>query len=457
MSLSRDIIDRTLRTKMGQSAYDVVEKLHDAGFECLWVGGAVRDMALGKVPTEIDIATSATPDDVVKIFRKCDETHKDLGAIIVSHGGEIFEITTYRTDSDSGDGRKPDTVSFTTRAKDALRRDATINALYFNPISREVFDDTGGLSDIKERLVRFIGSPEARIHEDGLRALRMIRLRATIDGQYEPKTYAAIAHAEEEVQALSGVRMFEEIEKMLACSHPDIAMKDLQDCGLLTCILPEVSACKGVAQPKEYHQEGDVFNHLICCITKFTSDHGPDVRLATLLHDIGKPKTFSLQERIRFDHHAEVSADAATLALTRLKVPGNRVKKIHWLIRHHMMMDSFQRLSAVRKSHWYFHPWFKELLELFWLDAAGTEPHSFELFDWIIADYNEFLNTHPRPAKPLLSGDEIMSILGIAPGEAVGEAMKKLHREQILKKITTAKEAREYVKKLRTITGSSQE
>lgn len=449
MPIARDIIDRTLATKHGEAAYSATETLLNAGHECFWIGGAPRDMMLGKIPKEIDMATSAKPEDVQKLFPKNDAFAAALGTVVVSVNGETLEITTYREDSPVGDGRKPASVVFGSRENDALRRDATINAMYWNPVTRELFDPCGGEKDIKEKLVRFIGMPEERVTQDALRILRMVRLKATIGGQYEPATYKALQKGAKLTEHLSGTRILEELEKMLASPAPQVALEDLWETGALKFVLPELHACKGVAQPAEFHAEGDVWNHLLECTRSFTEDHGADVRLAALFHDIGKPETFSLKERIRFDHHAEVSAKLAETILKRMQMQGDRTKKITWLVAHHMMMGAFKDFSDERKAHWYFHPWFRELLQIFWLDIAGTKPADYAMYDAIIADYDEFLNKRPRPIKPLLSGDAVMKILQVGPGEAVGKALKELYDAQIRGDVTTKRDAEKFIESLR--------
>jgi len=448
MPLSPSIIDRLLGTSEGQAAFEASEKIIGAGHECYWVGGAVRDLLLEKLPKDIDMATSAMPDDIEKLFPKSDAKGKQFGSIVVAVKGHTFEITMYREDDSASDGRKPESVQFGTREEDAKRRDATVNAIYFHPVSGELFDPFEGEKDLNERLVRFIGNPKERIEHDVLRMLRMVRLRATLHGQYEPKTYEELKASAKKIVSLSGTRVLEEVEKILLCPHPEIAFEDLYETGILDHILPEMAVCKGVAQPREYHHEGDVWNHLMQVTTKFTEDHEIDIRIAALFHDIGKPETFQIKERIRFDHHAEASADSATKILKRFQMSSDREKKIHWLIRHHMMMATFAELTDERKAYWYFHPWFQELLQLFYLDAAGTTPGNLEFYDEIVTDYNQFLNAHPRPKKPLLTGHEIMEILGIGPGEKVGELSKSLHDAQTRKEVTTKAEAKAYLKKL---------
>lgn len=448
MPIAQEIINRVLSSKHGEAAYKITEKLLDAGHEAWWIGGAVRDMFQEMMPHEIDMATSALPAAVASLFPKSDTTNAALGAVIVSVDGHTFEITTFRDDDRASDGRHPESVQFGSREKDALRRDATVNAMYWNPVTRELFDPCNGEQDLSERLVRFIGIPAERITHDALRILRIIRLRTTLAGQYHPETYAALKKYAECVVGLSGMRVLQEIEKLLKTEKPSLGLEDWQELGVLKALFPELEACKGVAQPHEYHKEGDVWEHLKACADSCTEEFGKDVRLAGLFHDVGKSVTFSLKERIRFDSHAEESAKMIGNAFRRLQMPSERIRKIQWLIEHHMMMGTFEKLSEERKAHWYFHPWFKELLQLFWIDIQGTKPSDPVMYDAIITDYNAFLNSHPRPQKPLLSGDDIMEIAGIEPGEEVGKAMSLLKDAQVRKEITTKAEAKAFLTKL---------
>ena len=452
MPIAKDIIDRTLSQKHGESGFRICEKLLDAGFEGWWVGGSVRDMLLGLLPDDIDIATDAKPKDIVKLFPKCDDSRADLGAVIVSLAGHTFELTTYREETQTSDGREPASVRFTTRKEDAKRRDITINAMYWNPISRDLFDPFNGETDLHEKLIRIIGDPDTRLTHDALRLLRVIRFRAAIGGQYHPETFQALHRCAKLVKTLSGFRAFQEIEKTLLCPHPEVAFEDYWETDILEHLLPELHACRGIAQPMDPHTEGDVWNHIIKILGSFTPDHEADVRIAALFHDIGKSKTFSIQEdRIHFNEHAPVGETITRTILDRMQCPVKRKDKICWLVGHHMMMGTFENIDDERKAHWYYHPWFIELLQLFWLDIAGTGKQRFELYESIVNDYNHFLDRNPRPEKALISGEEVMEILGIQPGAKVGEILKSLHDAQIAKKVNTKKEARQFSENLRNI------
>ena len=449
MALSQQIIDRTLSSPQGTQGYRACEMLLDAGFDAWWVGGCVRDMSLGFIPDDIDIATNAEPAEITKLFPKSNDTAAALGAIVVSLEGQTFEVTTYREEHELSDGRFPESVAFTDREHDAERRDITINALYWNPISSELWDPFDGEKDLKEKLVRFIGDPETRITHDALRLLRVVRFRALIDGQYHPETFTALHNKAELIAVLSGTRRYREMEKMLLGPRPEVAFEDLWETDVIETLLPELHACKGVAQPSSAHGEGDVWNHIMQTIASFTDDHERDVRWAALLHDIGKPVTFSIDnERIKFNEHAPKGGKIAKGLLDRLQFPASRRDKICWLIEHHMMMGTFFEIDDERKAYWYYHPWFTELLQLFWLDIQGTEPSDPQMYEQIISDYNSFLDRSPRPKKPLLSGDEVMEALGIAPGEKVGKILRALEQAQIKQEVTTKKEALEFLQKV---------
>jgi poly(A) polymerase len=324
--------------------------------------------------------------------------------------------------------------------------------MYFHPISRELYDPFNGEADVKERLIRFVGDPAERIKHDALRIMRAVRFRAKIEGQYHPDTYEALREHAPLVENLSGIRKLEELEKLLLTPHAERGLEDLWELSILKYVVPELYKCKGIPQPADYHHEGDVWDHTLQCVKSFTDEHLLDVRLAALFHDSGKAETFSLEERIRFDHHATISAEIAEKALGRLGISNKRKEKISWLIKHHMMMGSFvgteNPMPDERKAHWYFHQWFPELLQVFWLDIAGTTPSNYDLYNSIVKDYEKFLDSHPRPVKPFLDGKAIMEATGLKPSARIGEILDELHDAQVRKDVTTKKEALEFVLKL---------
>ena len=447
MPISSEIIDRTLASKQGTQALSVAETLEDAGHEAWWVGGCVRDMLMGHVPDDIDIATSANPAQMKNLFRKYDDTSAKLGALLINQGGCTFEVTTFRQEHELSDGRFPESIHFTDRETDAKRRDITINAIYWHPISGEFYDPFEGEIDLNEKLIRIIGDPATRLQHDALRLLRVIRFRALVGGQYHPDTFQALHRNAGLVTSLSGTRRFQELRKVLSGPHPEIAFEDMWETDVLEHFIPDLYNCKGVAQPNPPHGEGDVWTHTLQILSSFTDDHGADVRLAALFHDIAKPVTFSIEaDRIHFNEHASIGANMTKEILESLQCPKKVSDKVAWLVDHHMMMGAFHTMNDERKSHWYYHPWFLELLQIFWLDCAGTSPNNFSFYEQIIDDYNHFLDEHPLPPKPLLSGDEVMEILGLPPGPEVGKVLKELYALQIEKKLTKKQEVIDYLK-----------
>jgi putative nucleotidyltransferase with HDIG domain len=448
MPIDVSIFDATLREPYGEEAYRIVERLTDAGFDTWWVGGAVRDMLEGAVPKDIDIATAATPNDVSALFPRSKVVEDALGSTRVRSGNFVYEVTTFREETDEAIGRKPAHVLFSTRTEDAARRDLTINALYVHPVSHELYDPYEGEADLREKLIRFIGQPAERIRQDALRMFRAIRMCARIDGQYHPDTYAAIQKAAPLIESISSARQLDELRKLLQYPRAAQGLEEMWELGVLAYSFPELHRCKGIPQPSQYHQEGDVWNHLLQCVAAFRPDDLPDVRLAALLHDIGKAETFDLKERIRFDRHAEVSAQMADALLMRCHVPAHRREKIVWLIAHHMMMEPLLTNSVERKDHWYHHIWFEDLLRMFWLDIAGTTPSEYMLYDRIVDDRHRFLDRHPRPMRPLLTGERIMELTGLRPSSRVGEILGLLAEAQARGEIVTRVDAEALVRTL---------
>ena len=427
---------------MKPTSIKIIEKLRAAGFEAYWAGGCVRDIILGIQPKDYDIVTSAKPDEIEAILEKTIAVGKQFGVIIALENGHHFEIATFRSDSGYSDGRRPDAVVFTDVKEDAFRRDFTINGMFYDPIADEIIDYVGGQKDIEARLIRFIGDPSLRIKEDHLRILRAVRFKNCFSFQYEPKTYNALCDfAELVVDGVSWERIGSELYKMMMNHNAVKAFDDLEDTGILKVILPEMLRMKGCPQPFQYHQEGDVWNHSMAALASLPESASAAVRWATVLHDIGKPETFDLKERIRFDSHCEVSADIARDVLNRLKFSKRFVDEVCWLISHHMMMMPLLTMAKGKKMKWYLHEWFLNLMAVFKADALGTTPSDLSLYEKIYNDYHESVSVLSKMPEPLLSGREVMDVLKISPGKRVGEIIELLHEKQLSGEISTHDEA----------------
>lgn len=434
------------------TSVQIIKQLKKAGYEAYWAGGCVRDMLLGIKPKDFDIVTSAKPDEIEDILENTIPVGKQFGVIMAIKNGHQFEVATFRSDSGYSDGRRPDAVEFTNAEEDAKRRDFTVNGMFYDPVKDKVLDYVGGQKDLDAKLIRFIGDPHERILEDHLRVLRAIRFKNEYDFQYEPKTYAALVkHAALVVDKVSNERIAAELNKMIISTPPSAAFNDMEDTGVLKVILPELQNLKGCAQPLKYHKEGDVWTHTMMAIDSLPPTASLAVRWATLLHDVGKPDTFKLKERIRFDKHVNKSSQIAKKLLGRLKFPRKTINEICWLIEHHMMMTPLTTMSEGRKRYWFLHPYFLNLMQVFKADIEGTIPKDYSLYDEIYELYRKSMKEMPKEPKPLISGLDVMKILGIKPGERVGRVLEEIREKQLAGEIKTKKEAKELLKKIKKI------
>src|ERR1700733_305853 len=297
-------------------ARSIVLGLRSAGHQAYLVGGCVRDLLLGCPPKDFDIATDARPDRVSELFERTEQVGAHFGVVLVREGASQVEVATFRSDSSYSDGRRPDRVRFEAGPReDALRRDFTINALLLDPETGEVLDFTGGREDLRRRTIRAIGDPEQRFEEDHLRLLRAVRFAARLGFEIEPATMAALQRLHGLIVKVSAERIRDELARILTEGGARRGFELLDETGLLGDILPEVAAMKGVEQPPQFHPEGDVWTHTLLLLEKLRN---PTVTLAmgALLHDVGKPPTFRVAERIRFDGHAAEGVRMAHEILT---------------------------------------------------------------------------------------------------------------------------------------------
>jgi putative nucleotidyltransferase with HDIG domain len=426
---------------MKNASIEIVKTLQDAGHTAYWAGGCVRDMLMGRHPNDYDIATSAKPDEIEDLFEKTIPIGKAFGVITTEHNGHHFEIATFRNDSGYSDGRRPNAIEFSHPAEDALRRDFTINGLFFDPVHEELHDFVGGQDDIKNKLIRFIGDPHERILEDHLRILRALRFKNTLGFGYHPDTYKALRKHAHLADKVSWERVRVELNKMIMSDKATVAFEDMQDTGVLPHVFPELEACKGVAQPAEYHKEGDVWTHLMMSLESLPEDASLIARWAVLFHDIGKPETFKIAERIRFDHHCSESAKIASRVMRRMKFSRQNIEHVTWVVKHHFMMVDLLEMSVGRQRHWFLDPKFPDLLLLFYADAAGTQPMDLSLYEKVHAAYERTIDKFGSLPEPLLTGADVMKIHGIEPGPKIGEILKDAMERQLEHEFETKEEA----------------
>ncbi|MBI4394795.1 MAG: CCA tRNA nucleotidyltransferase [Candidatus Omnitrophica bacterium] len=427
-----------------KTATQIVKALTQAGFTAYFAGGCVRDLIMKVKPKDYDIATTATPDEIESLFPKSVPVGKQFGVIIVVMDGHHFEVATFRREGAYRDGRHPETVSFTTPKEDALRRDFTINGLFYDPLKHSVIDYVDGKKDIGRKVIRTIGDPKARFEEDHLRLLRAIRFATNLGFQIEPSTWEAVKIHRKMIHSVSQERVRDELVKMFTRSSAGRGLELLSESGLLAEILPEIEAMKGVEQPPEFHPEGDVFIH-----TKMLMDQlkEPSVALAfgALLHDVGKPATFSDEGgRIHFYNHPAVGSEIARGLLMRLKFSNREITDILDCIENHMKFANVKEMRVGKLKQFISRENFPIELELHRIDCLASH-RKLDLYKFLEDKIKEFEHEELKP-KRLITGHDLME-LGIEPGPLMREILGEVYSLQLEHKVKTKWEALEWVKK----------
>ena len=418
-------------------ATSIVERLRSAGFDAFFVGGCVRDMLLGVEPHDYDIATSANPADVKALFPRVVEVGAQFGVTKVEASGEWFEVAAFRSDTGYTDGRRPDAVAFTDARGDAQRRDFTINGLLFDPLTNNVIDYVGGQDDIRRRTVRCIGNPAVRFEEDKLRLLRAVRCAARLEYEIEPATLEAIRAKAAEIKQVSAERIGIELLNIVSGAHPDRGLQLLRDTGLLANVLPEIDAMVGVEQPPEFHPEGDVFEHTKLMLSLMQS---PSIELAlgVLLHDVGKPPTFRVADRIRFDEHASIGAGMAETICRRLRLPNAVTETVITLIATHMRFIDIQRMKESRLIRFLREPYFPDALELHRIDCLASHGN-LDNYEFCKQKLEELEPERVRPTR-LITGHDLIE-MGYKPGPIFAEILSSTEDAQLENLITSREEA----------------
>jgi poly(A) polymerase/tRNA nucleotidyltransferase (CCA-adding enzyme) len=406
----------------------LLDTLRAEGHAAYVVGGSLRDLLLGRQPADWDMATDADPARIVALFPGAVYENR-FGTVAVRRGGETFEITTFRSDHDYADFRRPHRVEFgETIEADLARRDFTVNALAWGARPGDALglvDPYDGRQDVQRRLLRAVGDPEARFGEDALRMVRAVRLGATLGFAIEPATLAAIETRAELVGHLSGERIAAELEKLLAAPLPSHGLVPLEATGLLRWISPELAEQRGIPQNKVAGE--DLWDHTVRTVDAARADR-PVVRLAALLHDIGKPGTFVDG---RFHGHESAGARLADEFLRRLRFPRSTTERVVHLVSQHMFEyaptwgDAAVRRFIAKTSRQAL----EELFELREADNVGSG---------IAIDANGLAELRARVAGQLAAevvieradlavhGDDLMDELGLAQGPRLGAILDGL-------------------------------
>jgi poly(A) polymerase len=419
-------------------AREIVRKLKNAGHQAYFVGGCVRDMVLGGEPKDYDIATSARPAEITALCPGSDLVGAHFGVVLVREQGVQVEVATFRSDHTYVDGRHPVSVEFETDPRqDVVRRDFTINALLLDPDRNEVLDFVGGRADLQNRLVRAIGDPETRFREDHLRLLRAVRFAARLDYQIETATLEALQSLHHLILKVSAERVRDELIRILTEGRARRGFELLDETGLLADLLPEVAAMKGVAQPHEYHPEGDVWIHTLLLLEKLQK---PSVALAmgALLHDVGKPPTFRVAERIRFDGHVEKGVEMATAIMNRLRFSNDQIRQATGLVANHMRFKDVPQMKESTLKRFLRLENFPEHLELHRLDCLSSHGQ-LELYRFMKQKWDEMPPDQLKP-PPLITGQDLIAA-GYQPGPAFARILAAVEDAQLESRIRTREEA----------------
>ena len=451
--IASTISDAETRSKRARvAALSVLERIRDEGHSAYFVGGCVRDLLLGVAPQDYDIATSARPADIISLFPETLAVGAQFGVVLVlvrPNGTRDVapvqvEVATYRSDVGYSDGRHPDAVRYSdTAEEDVQRRDFTINGLLLDPLTNEVIDYVGGRSDLERKIIRTIGDPRARFREDKLRMMRAVRFAARLGYEIEPQTTNAIRELARDIHQVSRERIRDELDKMLTEGQARQCFELLDATGLLTEILAEISAMKGVQQPPEYHPEGDVWTHTLLLLEGLEKGCSKSLAWGVLLHDVGKPPTFRVApDRIRFDGHAEVGTRMAEEICRRLRFSNETTHQVAALVGNHMRFGDAKKMKESTLKRFMRLPHFEEHLELHRLDCTGSH-RDLSLYNFIRERLASTPEEEMRPT-PLITGKDLIQH-GWKPGPKFRAMLQAVEDAQLEGTLHTREEAISFV------------
>jgi poly(A) polymerase len=446
---------------MKDFATSIVKTLRQHGFEAYLVGGCVRDLLLGREPKDYDVATNATPRQVMTIFPQTYAVGAQFGVVLVpapdsgsapdceAEGGSksaCVEVATFRSDIGYTDGRHPDEVRFSNDPReDVARRDFTINGMLLDPVSGEVFDYVGGRKDLEAGIIRTIGNPQHRFTEDKLRMLRAVRFAARFEYTIEPLTFAAMQALADQIAVVSRERVRDELTRMLTEGHASRAFLMLDESGLLQLVLPEISAMHGVEQPPEFHPEGDVFVHTLLLLDNLPQPCPPTLGWGALLHDVGKPATFRIApDRIRFDGHVDVGVKIAQAICRRLRFSNDDTEQILALVDNHMRFGDAMKMKESTLKKFMRLRDFDEHMALHRADCLASH-RNLTTYEFIRQRRAEIPPEKMRPA-PLVNGKDLIAA-GHVPGPKFKEILSAVEDAQLEGRLPSRDAALEFVRR----------
>jgi poly(A) polymerase len=432
---------------MNSRACDIVARLQQAGYTAYLAGGCVRDHLLKVEAKDYDVATSAKPEEVQRLFpRVTNLTGKSFGVLRVMVDEEFFEVATFRQDGAYKDGRHPEEVRFATAEEDAQRRDFTINGLFFDPVANKLIDYVGGEADLNAKVLRAIGNPADRFAEDHLRLLRAIRFATRLNFKIEPKTWEAISAAAPSIRAISAERIRDELNKIFSAAKPELGLDLLDKSGLLREVLPDIAAMHGVEQPPQYHPEGDVYQHVRLMLSKI-EEPNLDLALGVLFHDVGKKPTSKVDEngRIRFNEHETVGAHMAEEIMTGLRYDNKTIQTVSELVKHHMQFKDVPHMRSSTLKRMMARPTFPLELELHRIDCSSSHG-DLKHYDFLKHQL-EIMSAEEIDPPQLVTGRDLIA-MGLPPGKAFKLILEAIRIAQLDGTVQTRDEALKMARKL---------
>jgi poly(A) polymerase len=448
-------------------AVEVVRRLRDAGHEALWAGGCVRDQLLGLTPKDYDVATAAHPEEVEGLFRRTIAVGASFGVIEVlgpriADGFLKVQVATFRSDMAYEDGRRPTGVVFSSARDDALRRDFTINGMFYDPIDDRLIDYVGGRADLEARVLRAIGDPVQRFDEDKLRMLRAVRLATRFDFTIDPATADAIRAHAPTIAVVSAERVAEELRKLLVDPHRSRGMRLFVDLGLAAVWMPELLPMRGLPQglPRadgpplpppglpgaDTDEGGDLWSHVLLVLDHLGPAPSFPLALAALLHDVGKPRTVGrTPDRYTFHGHEHVGRRLAEEIGLRLKLSNEDRERVEWLVEKHQVLCDARKMRTSTLKPLLAHPGIRELLALHRADAlaSGKPTEHVEYCEQLLREWTAEDLTPP----PLLTGHDLTR-LGLEPGPLFKKLLGAVREAQLDGTIRTPAEAQALVERL---------
>jgi poly(A) polymerase len=434
-----------VKASLAHYARRVVQRLQEAGHIAYYAGGCVRDRLMGVEPHDFDVATNARPEEVQALFERTFAVGAHFGVVVVVYGSAQFEVASFRSDGAYLDGRRPETVTYSTPEEDAQRRDFTVNGLFFDPIRDELIDFVGGQRDLAAKVLRAIGDPAARFREDRLRLLRAVRFATVLGFEIEQQTWEAVRANAAAIHEVSAERIREELAKIFLSPNRVRGFDLLDASGLMKQVLPEIEALKGCEQPPQFHPEGDVFKHTRIMLGLLPAEVSLPLVLSVLFHDIGKPGTFAVDAdgRIRFNGHDKLGAEMTEALMLRLRFSRAEIDATVEAVANHMVFKDVQQMRVAKLKRFMARPHFDDEMELHRVDCSSSHG-ALDNYDFLRAKREEFAN-EPLIPKPLITGRDLIA-LGLPPSPHFSEILEAVQSRQLEGTLRSAEEAREWVK-----------